>query len=119
MKHFPKNLFVVSLAAAFYVSAPAARADTEKWIELHNRTSSVIMNVYFGETWSTSFSRDALEGVIGQDATKVVRILSGACMVDMRVRYANNARHDLRLDICQAEHVDAMPTGLNVARYSR
>jgi len=114
MKRSSKNLFVTALAAVFYVNAPVALADTEKWIELHNMTGSVITNVFFAEIWSTKWSRDALEGTIRQNRTKIVRIMSGACMIDMRVRYANDARHDLRFDICRAEHVDAMPTGLNV-----
>lgn len=116
MKHSLKNLFVAALAVPCYMSAPAALANTEKRIELHNTTGTVIVNVFFSETWSTNWSPDVLEGTIGQDTIKIVRVMSGACLIDMRVRYANDVRHDLRFDICRAEHVDATPTGLNVIR---
>ena len=116
MKHSLKNLFIAALAAPCCISAPAAFADTGKVIELHNTTSTAIVNVFFSETWSTNWSQDVLEGTIGKDATKIVGVKSGACVIDMRVRYANDVRHDLRFDICRAEHVDATPTGLNVIR---
>jgi hypothetical protein len=37
-------------------------------------------------------------------------------MIDTRVRYVNNAAHELRFNICTAEHIDAMPDGLNIVR---
>lgn len=111
-----KKLLAAVLFTSLASVSHVAFANTEKWIELHNRTGTTILNVFFSEIWSQSWSADALEGLIMANETKVVRIRSGACMIDMRVRYANNAQHELRFDICRAEHIDAMSDGLNVAR---
>jgi hypothetical protein len=116
MKLSLNNLFVATFVAAFCVSAPDMFADTKKWIELRNTTSTAITNVFFSEIWSRDWGGDALEGTIGQGATKTVAVLSAACMIDMQVRYVNDVRHDLRFDICRAELVDATSAGLNVTR---
>lgn len=111
-----KKLLTAALLAGLVGIPSLAFAQSEKWIELHNKTGTTILHVYFSETYSDAWSRDALEGILEEEEMKTVRIRSHACMIDMRVRYANNARHELRFNICTAEHIDALPKGLVVVR---
>lgn len=108
---------VVAAAIALSALPGAASAQSTKWIDIHNKTSSTIKYVYFSEPTSrASWGSDFL-GVdhIYPDQKYRFNVRSQVCMIDLKVVSTTGASQTLRFNICSAQHIDIEPNGLVVA----